>query len=152
MERCLSRGLTKKIGVSNFDIATIKPAVNQIEIHPYLQQPDLYEYLKDNGIPLQGFASLTPLKGDAGDRTPMLCRKLAIQYGVSESAVLLQWVMAQGASVVTTSSKKERLAKMLEETSSFTLKYEEIEEIRLSGAGKKVRGFFADEFAAAEAS
>lgn len=159
MERCLERGLARKIGVSNFsirnmetilEIASVKPAVNQIEMHPYLLQPDLYAFLQEKGIPLQGFASLTPLKTEAAEKTPTICKRIASQYGVSEQAVLLRWVLDQGASVITTSSKRERLAGVLEQVPSFCLTAEEIDEITQSGAGKKVRGFFAEEFDADE--
>eukprot|EP00245_Coleochaete_scutata_P014504 TRINITY_DN61_c0_g1_i1.p1 TRINITY_DN61_c0_g1~~TRINITY_DN61_c0_g1_i1.p1 ORF type:complete len:417 (+),score=64.81 TRINITY_DN61_c0_g1_i1:210-1460(+) len=59
MEDLVKRGLTKAIGLSNFSIhqiqdvltyATIKPAVNQVELHPYWRQDELVGYCKDNGI------------------------------------------------------------------------------------------------------
>jgi diketogulonate reductase-like aldo/keto reductase len=55
MERLVSAGKVKSIGISNFTIdkveellktAKIPPAVNQIEAHPWLQQPKLFDYLK----------------------------------------------------------------------------------------------------------
>ncbi len=58
MEECANKGLTKAIGISNFTItktdqllknAKIVPAVNQVESHPYLQQPKLKEYCDGKG-------------------------------------------------------------------------------------------------------
>lgn len=159
MERCQNRGLAKSIGVSNHSIknlkivlekATIKPVVNQIEIHPYLYQPELYAFIKEQGIALQGYSSLTPLKGEPTDKTRVLCKKLAERYGVSEQAILSRWVVEMDAAVITTSSKKERMALMLEELPSFSLTRDEVEEITKSGTGKWVRGFYAKDFNAEE--
>lgn len=155
MERCQKRGLAKLVGVSNHSIknlriilekATVKPVVNQIEIHPYLYQPELYAFTKDQGIALQGYSSLTPLKGETTDKTRVLCKKLAEKYGVSEQAILSRWSVQQGAAVVTTSSKKERMGLMLKEVPSFRLTEEEVGEIAKSGKGKWIRGFYAEEF------
>lgn len=159
MERCQKRGLAKRIGVSNHSVqnlkvvlekATIKPAVNQIEIHPYVYQSELYAFVKEQGIALQGFSSLTPLRGQPTDKTRVLCKKLAAKYGVSEQAILSRWVVEMDAAVVTTSSKKEKMALMLKEVPSFQLTGNEVEEITKSGAGKWVRRFYAKDFYAVE--
>ncbi|KAF7552892.1 hypothetical protein G7046_g7271 [Stylonectria norvegica] len=155
MERCVERGLARNIGVSNFTIqhmstiletATIKPAVNQIEMHPYLQQPDLWAYLKDNDIRIEGFASLTPLKEPSPDALGEMCSQLANKYGVSESAVLLRWVIDQGAAVVTTSAKRERLDEYMAHIPTFRLTLAEVEQISMSSGTKRQRMFFAEEF------
>uniref|UniRef100_A0A8H7TKM3 NADP-dependent oxidoreductase domain-containing protein n=1 Tax=Bionectria ochroleuca TaxID=29856 RepID=A0A8H7TKM3_BIOOC len=70
MERCREKGLARSIGVSNFliphlesilKVATVKPAVNQIECHPYLQRSKLREFMKRQGIIAEAFAPLTPI-------------------------------------------------------------------------------------------
>lgn len=57
MEKLVQAGKVRSVGISNFTIAktqellktsTIPPAVNQIEAHPFLQQPELMEFMKDN--------------------------------------------------------------------------------------------------------
>ncbi|KEZ46545.1 hypothetical protein SAPIO_CDS0339 [Scedosporium apiospermum] len=125
MERCVQRGLARHIGLANFaiqhlepilEIATIRPALNQIEMHPYLQQPDLLAYLSRNDIRAQGFASLTPLTKASPGPVDDVCKHLSEKYGVSQSAILLRWVIDQGASVVTTSGNKNRLQGYLDES------------------------------------
>lgn len=65
MERLLATGKVKAIGVSNFDIHNLEvlrrsskvvPAVNQVELHPYLQQDRLLEYCKQRGILLTAYS------------------------------------------------------------------------------------------------
>ena len=63
MEKLVDNGLVKHIGVANFPVmllhdllsyARIKPAVNQVEIHPYNQQNNLVAYCKSRGVHIQG--------------------------------------------------------------------------------------------------
>jgi len=72
MEELLSEGLVKNIGISNFNCqhimdlmkyAKIKPAVLQVEIHPFLQQNQLVEYCqrKEVHLPITAYSSLEPL-------------------------------------------------------------------------------------------
>lgn len=67
MEEQVDKGRTKSIGVSNFnkdqvkrifEESRLKPAANQVELHIYLQQPELVEYLQGNGIVAISYASL----------------------------------------------------------------------------------------------
>ncbi|PNF24354.1 1,5-anhydro-D-fructose reductase, partial [Cryptotermes secundus] len=67
MEECVKSGLTKSIGLSNFnseqiqrvlDIATIKPVVNQVECHPYLNQSKLIAFCKERGIVITAYCPL----------------------------------------------------------------------------------------------
>jgi hypothetical protein len=67
MEAAVSAGLTRHIGVSNFSAkklrdllphCKIKPEVNQVELHPLLQQPELVEYCASQGIHMTAWAPL----------------------------------------------------------------------------------------------
>ena len=67
MEKLLDAGKVRAIGVSNFTInrldellskTTIVPAVNQIEVHPYLQQPSLFDYCKSKNILIEAYSPL----------------------------------------------------------------------------------------------
>ncbi len=150
MERCVQRGLARNIGVSNFairhmeavlEVATIKPAVNQIELHPYLQQTKLVAYLKEKGIAIEGYASLSPLTKKSPGPADAVCKALAEKYKVSELAVLLRWVIDQGAVVVSTSGQRKRLEGYLRDVSAFRLTGDEVGWISEVSAGKSFRGF-----------
>ena len=87
MEHCLSSGLNRSIGVSNFaiphlksvlEVATTKPSVCQIEYHPYFQQPSLLRFLRDNDIVPVGYGTLAPLtKAPEADALKDVCQRIA---------------------------------------------------------------------------
>ena len=64
MEELVDLGLVRHIGTSNMTIpklelvlrdARIKPAVNEMELHPHFQQPELFQFVRDNGIEPIGY-------------------------------------------------------------------------------------------------
>src|SRR5215203_273824 len=68
MEQALERGLTRAIGVSNFDVeeldallarATVRPAVNQIQLHPFAYRRALVEACQERGIGVEAYSPLT---------------------------------------------------------------------------------------------
>ena len=125
MERLVDEGLSRAIGVSNFQIADLeeiyeaarhKPACNQVEAHPYLQQPALGAWCAARGIALTVYApqaSLTKpeLRGGPVDA---VVEAEAARLGASPSQLLLAWALHAGAhAVITTTSKAERMAESL---------------------------------------
>lgn len=158
MEGCLEKGLARSIGVSHFLIphlktimktAKVKPAVNQIEFHPYLQRRELRKYLREEDIPVAAFAALSSLTAAKGGPVDEVVERLAKKYDVSTSVVLLRWVLDQGMVVITTSSKEERLRDYLGNTWNFRLDESEIEDISAAGKrGDNYRGFFVAGFGA----
>jgi alcohol dehydrogenase (NADP+) len=67
MEQLVEQGKVKSIGVSNFNITQlediiknchVKPAVNQIEVHPYMQNDKLIEFCQNNGIVVMAYSPL----------------------------------------------------------------------------------------------
>ena len=130
MEDCVESGLAKHIGVSNFSIkrieelscAKIRPEVNQIELHPYLQQEEVLNYCKKNNIYLTAYSPLG--SGDRPDgmkaaNEPSLIEnpvvgKIAQAHGCSAAQVLLRWAIERGTSVIPKSTNPGRLAENLE--------------------------------------
>lgn len=107
MEKLYAEGFVKNIGVSNFgveelkiilEIAEIKPAVNQIEFSPYLQNqtPGIVEFCQENNILVEAYSPLGPLvKGEPGELTEYL-DSLSSKYNKTAAQVLLRWNLERG--------------------------------------------------------
>jgi len=155
MEDLQATGKVRSIGVSNFSAkhlatvlvtATIKPATNQIEVHPYLQQTETIAFTKKSGIQVESFAPLTSLTRAKGGPVDAVVTKLAAKYQVSESAVLLKWVLQQDCVVITTSNNESRLKDYLDRATGWELESQDVEEIAREGSKHHFRGFFAEEY------
>jgi alcohol dehydrogenase (NADP+) len=130
MEDCVESGRVKHIGVSNCSIkkieelssAKIRPEVNQIELHPYLQQDEMLSYCNVNNIYLTAYSPLGSLdRPDVmkGANEPSLIEnsvvgKIAQAHGCSAAQVLLRWAIERGTSVIPKSTNPGRLAENLE--------------------------------------
>lgn len=122
-------GAVTSIGVSNFNSAQIErlvaetgvaPVLNQIELHPRLQQKALREAHAARGIITQ---SWTPLgKGTAFGAAPV--QSIAQRTGKSPAQIILRWHIELGLSVIPRSTRKEGLAENLE-LFDFTLTAED---------------------------
>ncbi|EGD96235.1 ketoreductase [Trichophyton tonsurans CBS 112818] len=154
MEKVQQSGRARSIGVSNFlqphleaimKTASIKPAVNQIEFHPYLQHGDLLAVHRRLGIAVEGYSPLTPLTRAKGGPVDGVVSRLAMKYGVSEGNVLLRWSIDQDVVTLTTSSKEERLKEFLDVV-KFRLTAEEVDEISRLGREKHYRAFWKSKF------
>ncbi|GFG35827.1 hypothetical protein Cfor_07247 [Coptotermes formosanus] len=126
MEECVELGLTKSIGLSNFnseqiqrvlDVAAIRPVVNQVECHPYLNQNNLIEFCRNQGIwitaysPFAGPTSIAPLhKGDTPEplQDPKI-KELADKYGKTPAQIILRYLVQHGVVPIPKSSNKKRL-------------------------------------------
>lgn len=104
----------RSIGVSNFNIhhlealkmhSDITPSVNQIEVHPFLQQSSLVDYCKDNGIVIQAYSPLT--RGQKLDHHVL--RTLAKQYDKTPAQILLRWSLQKGFVCIPKSFHYERI-------------------------------------------
>lgn len=101
MLRLKNEGVIKSLGVSNFlpqhidELMTTTdslPEVNQIEMHPGLNQTETVEYCKNKGIVVEAWRPV--LKGGA-DTVPTL-KRIADVHGVSSSQVCLAWLLSKG--------------------------------------------------------
>jgi diketogulonate reductase-like aldo/keto reductase len=114
MEKLLSDGKCRSIGVSNYMIRHLEelleqsetvPAVNQVEFSPYLYQKDLLEFCNSHKIVLEAYSPLT--KGyKLKDRQ---LSDIAHRYSRSPGQILLRWVLQHGIVAIPKSSRKVRI-------------------------------------------
>ncbi len=119
LEKLLADGKVRAIGVSNFMVdhlttllekATIVPAVNQIEIHPYFQQRQVQAFGAEHGILTQAWS---PIGGITfyrdGQHTSTLqdpvIGEIAQAHGKTPAQVMLRWHLQQGRSAIPKSTK-----------------------------------------------
>ncbi|KAG8215680.1 Aldo keto reductase [Butyriboletus roseoflavus] len=150
MEKLKEAGLARSIGVSNFDkkdleiliaSAKIKPAVNQILLHPYVyrRQRPVLEYAARHGIVIEAYSALIPITHQPGGPVDAPLSEIASRLGVTTDQVLLAWTKAKGAVVVTMSSKKARLQGYLA-AGDIELTQEDIDAIDAAGATGECAG------------
>jgi alcohol dehydrogenase (NADP+) len=130
MEAALDAGLTRHIGVSNFSIrklqvllqhGRIRPEVNQVELHPLLQQPELVAFCRAEGIHLTAYSPLgsgdRPAQLKAADEPVLLdhpvIAAIATEHGCSTAQVLLAWHLCRGISTIPKSVSPVRLRENL---------------------------------------
>jgi alcohol dehydrogenase (NADP+) len=145
LEASVDKGLVKDIGVSNFSIkklkqlmpaARIQPAVNQVERHPYLQNPQLLQYCKANRILLTAYAPLgTPGTTSKNEPTvPIMedpvIREIASNHGVTPAQVLIQWALQCDTSVIPKSVKRHRVQENFAMVDTLALDQEDMRRIR----------------------
>ncbi|KAL0570811.1 hypothetical protein V5O48_011147 [Marasmius crinis-equi] len=163
MEEIKKEGLAKSIGISNFglkaleetlEVATVVPAANQVEFHPYVwsQVKPIYELCKEKGITIQSYSGLVPVtQAKGGPVDPVLekaAQRLSKQSGktVTPGHVLIKWQLQKGVVVVTTSSKVSRLKETLEVPTLPDLTPEEISAIEEEGSKVLKRVWMHDSF------
>ena len=110
-------GLVHHIGVSNFSVEKIQslveetgtaPEMNQIEMHPYLQQPDILDYAEEEGFHLTAYSPLgsmdRPDEIKAEDEPNLFedstIQDIAEKHGASAAQVLISWAIHRGTSVI----------------------------------------------------
>ncbi|MAS32903.1 MAG: aldo/keto reductase [Anaerolineaceae bacterium] len=104
----------RAIGVSNFlphhlqellEMAEVPPAVNQVEFHPYLQQPDLQAFCRENNIALTAWAPI--MKGRVLDVPELV--SIGEKYGKTAVQVTLRWMLQIDVITIPKSAKQERI-------------------------------------------
>lgn len=151
MEECADAGLTKAIGVSNFNAqmlndvlmyARIKPAVNQIERHPYLQQRAFVDWCRKLGISITAYAPLgAPGLFGGSVETPLLSHptitQIAAKYGKTAAQVLVRWAVDDDTVVIPKSIKLERVKENFD-VLDFSLSTDDMKAIAGLDAGKRL--------------
>ncbi|GAA5972265.1 hypothetical protein JCM3765_006162 [Sporobolomyces pararoseus] len=116
MEEVQKKGLTKSIGISNFSesfidellkTAKIPPAANQIELHPYLPQHKLVEYLKSKNIVAQAYSPLGSTNSTL--LTDEEIKQIADKHEVPVGTILISWSVQRGVVVLPKSVTEKRI-------------------------------------------
>jgi diketogulonate reductase-like aldo/keto reductase len=150
LETLLADGRVRAVGVSNFmvdhltrllDTATVVPAVNQIEVHPYFQQREVQTFGARHGIRTQAWA---PIGGitfyrDSGHRSTLedpVVGGIAQAHGRSPAQVMLRWHLQQGRSAIPKSTRPARIAENLD-VFDFELTDADLAELDALETGKR---------------
>ena len=116
LEDLMAEGKIRAIGISNFyvdrmvDIASfarIKPAVNQIEIHPHHQQNEQLEWANKYGIQLEAWAPFGEGRGGMFELPEL--KAIGEKYGKTPAQVMLRWHIQRGIVVIPKSTHIERM-------------------------------------------
>ncbi|MGF1492547.1 MAG: aldo/keto reductase [Microcoleaceae cyanobacterium] len=145
MEATVEQGLCRHIGVSNFSItkleqllqdAQIKPEMNQIELHPYLQQPKMLDFCRENGIHLTAYSPLGSADRPAGlkaEDEPILLEDptiaaIAERRVATPAQIMISLAMNRETAVIPKSVNPGRIQQNLNSV-DVALRSEDMEEI-----------------------
>jgi len=123
LEKLVDDGLVRHIGTSNMTVpklklvlrdARIRPACNEMELHPHFQQPELFEYVKKEGIAPIGYSPLGSPGRPERDRTPEdtspledpVITGIAAAHGIHPAEVSLKWAVQRGQTPIPFSVKR----------------------------------------------
>lgn len=146
MEKLVDAGLVRNIGVSNFSIkkleevlsfCRIRPAVNQVEVHPIWRNEDLIAYCRDQNIHVSAYCPLgTPWtsakavirRADPASKHPVI-NEIAKKYNKHVLHIIMRWGLQHGTSILAKSSNPGRIKNNLEEVLNFELSKEDYNRI-----------------------
>jgi alcohol dehydrogenase (NADP+) len=146
MEELVDQGLVRHIGTSNMTIpklnlvlrdARIKPAVNEMELHPHFQQPDLFEFVRSNDMVPVGYCPIGSPGRPERDRTPEdtaptldpVIVKIAKRLKVHPAVVCVKWAVQRGQVPIPFSTNRSHYLSNLEGVVSEPLTQSEMCEI-----------------------
>ncbi len=130
MEALMDKRLCRHIGVSNFSIvklkalldgARLKPEMNQVELHPYLQQPTLLDFCSKNRVHLTAYSPLgspdRPSSLKVEDEPVLLddptIESIAQRHGTTPAQVLISWAVYRGTGIIPKSVNPTRMKQNL---------------------------------------
>ena len=150
LEQLLADGRVRAIGVSNFmadhlttllEKATVVPAVNQIEVHPYFQQREVQACNAEHGILTQAWAPIGGITfyretGHTSTLEDPTIGRIAAAHGRSPAQVMLCWHLQEGRQVIPKSTKPRRIAENFA-VFDFALGADELAAIDALDTGKR---------------
>jgi diketogulonate reductase-like aldo/keto reductase len=137
-------GLVRHIGTSNMTIpklellfrdAEIRPAANEMELHPHFQQPELFEFVRANGLVPIAYCPMGSPARPERDRTPQdtvdladpVVMRIAERHGIHPAAVCVKWAMQRGQVPIPFSTRREHYLANLQCAVSPPLATEEMQ-------------------------
>ena len=158
MEELVDLGLVRHIGTSNMTIpklkmvlwdARIKPAVNEMELHPHFQQPELFRFVVESGIQPVGYCPLGSPGRPERDRTPEdsaptedpVMIEIARRHGVHPAVVCIKWAVQRGQTPIPFSVNPRNYTANLQAAAGHPLTKEEMDQIaRLDRNCRLIKG------------
>jgi len=146
MEELHRDGRIRAIGVSNFhpdrlmDFLVhneVKPAVNQIETHPFHQQTEAQQLMREYGVQHESWGPFA--EGKNGIFQNPLLRSIAEKHGKSIAQVVVRWLVQREIVAIPKSVRKERMAENL---AVFDFKLRDEEMRAIAGLDSKTSSFF----------
>ena len=135
MEKIAQSDKARAVGVSNYqkthlqeiiDLKSLVPAVNQIELHPYMSQQPLVDFCKQHNINIESWSPLCANKNNLLQEQSL--KKIGEKYSKTAAQVVLRWNIERGLIVIPKSSNPKRQAENLD-VFDFELATEDIQVI-----------------------
>jgi diketogulonate reductase-like aldo/keto reductase len=150
LEKLLADGRVRSIGVSNFmrehldrllAETDVVPAINQIELHPYFQQPDVQAADAEHGIVTQAWSPIGGITfyretGHTSTLEDPTIVGIAEAHGKTPAQVMLRWAVQQGRQVIPKSVKRSRIEENFD-VFDFELGADELASITALDTGKR---------------
>ena len=142
MEEAYKEGKLKAIGVCNCypqiladicETVEVKPAVNQVELHPFFQQENALALMKEYGVQPEAWGPFA--EGNHGIFTHPVLARIGAKYGKSAAQVALRWNVQRGVAVIPKSTHKERMEQNID-IWDFTLSGGDMAEIAKLDIGR----------------
>ncbi|MCC6445939.1 MAG: aldo/keto reductase [Armatimonadetes bacterium] len=146
MEKLVEMGLARHIGTSNMTVpklkillrdAAIRPAANEMELHPHFQQPEFFRFVRENGMVAIGYSPIGSPARPERDRTPEdtfpiedpAILTIADRLGVHPAAVCIKWAVQRGQVTIPFSTKRAHYLSNLQAAVTAPLADEDMEAI-----------------------
>ncbi len=141
LEEIREAGQAKSIGVSNYTIRHLEelknyakdmPVINQVELHVFLQQPELIDYCREHGITVEAYSPLahgTPMDNEG-------VSAIAKKHSKTYAQIMVRWCLQKDLVVIPKSATPDRIRENID-VFSFELDGEDME--RLAGLDKDMR-------------